>query len=139
MKLKDLTGQKFGKLTVIEMLEERDAHRRVVFRCRCECGNECVVPGYYLTGRGKTSCGCDKAERIRASIRARQAKQREIPQTGRCKGCIHRRFLTGTATTACHYCWDTGKLRNCPVEECPYYCNDRKKLKEILRKEKEAK
>lgn len=41
----------------------------------------------------------------------------------RCKGCGHRRTIDGTRTgpTICHYLLDTGKMRGCPPDECPYY------------------
>lgn len=44
---KNLVGQRFGKLTVIEPTEKR-FHRSVVWRCLCDCGNECEVPQIYL-------------------------------------------------------------------------------------------
>lgn len=42
MKGKDLTGKRFGKLTVLEPTEQR-VRDAVVWRCRCECGNEIFV------------------------------------------------------------------------------------------------
>ena len=41
--LVDLTGQKFGKLTVIER-HGIDKHGHATWRCKCECGSETVVP-----------------------------------------------------------------------------------------------
>ena len=35
----DITGQTFGRLTVMEQLDER-AQGSVVYRCQCECGTE---------------------------------------------------------------------------------------------------
>jgi len=61
-KLKDLKGQTFGKLTVIQFdsMIKRHAH----WLCKCECGNEKVVVGYSLT-RGMTkSCGCFLKETV---------------------------------------------------------------------------
>ena len=57
-KIKDLTGQVFGKLTVLEYAETRN--NRAHWRCRCECGNEIVVSAHSLHC-GKQSCGCDRA------------------------------------------------------------------------------
>ena len=42
MKGKDLTGKRFGKLTVLEPTDQR-VRDAVVWRCRCECGNEILV------------------------------------------------------------------------------------------------
>ena len=56
-KIKDLTGQKFGKLLVLEMTPER-RNRQVVWKCLCDCGNISYVVGQALrTGHTKT-CGC---------------------------------------------------------------------------------
>lgn len=52
----DLTGQKYGKLTVLDATEKR-FHRSVVWRCRCDCGDEREVPSQYLRNGTVTSCG----------------------------------------------------------------------------------
>lgn len=56
-KTKDLTGKKFGKLTVLECVKEKS--KRVKWRCKCDCGNEKTVVGLYLTQGETSSCGCD--------------------------------------------------------------------------------
>lgn len=53
----DITGQKFGRLTVVERLEN-DKHNRSVFRCKCDCGNEITAAGRNLRIRKVQSCGC---------------------------------------------------------------------------------
>lgn len=52
----DLTGQKFGKLTVLEYAGSKRG--RAHWRCKCECGNECIVCSSYLRTGDTTSCGC---------------------------------------------------------------------------------
>lgn len=54
---KDLTGRRFGKLLCLEPTEERGANGGVVWRCRCDCGNECLAVGTRLTQGYKKSCG----------------------------------------------------------------------------------
>ena len=57
MKLVDRTGQVFGKLTVLKQAG-RNNLKKVLWRCRCECGEEIlVVSGSLVTGN-TTSCGC---------------------------------------------------------------------------------
>ena len=56
----DLTGQKFGRLTVIERAENRG--KRVTWLCKCECGNEIVIIGGNLKNGSTKSCGCYKKE-----------------------------------------------------------------------------
>lgn len=56
-KVKNLLGQKFGRLTVISGAENaKDGH--IQYNCKCDCGNECVVAGSQLTGCRSHSCGC---------------------------------------------------------------------------------
>lgn len=53
----DLTGKIFGRLTVIEITNER-YYESVCWLCLCECGNNKIVPSARLI-HGKTkSCGC---------------------------------------------------------------------------------
>lgn len=57
--LNDLTGQTFGKLTVIERAG-RTKNDNATWHCECECGGQTVAMGTSLK-RGETvSCGCVK-------------------------------------------------------------------------------
>ena len=56
----DLTGQKFGRLTVIKRAENKG--KRVAWLCKCECGNEIVIIGGNLKNGSTKSCGCYKKE-----------------------------------------------------------------------------
>lgn len=55
----DLTGQKFGLLTVISETESTIRHCRM-WLCRCECGNLHRVKTEYLRNNDTKSCGCQK-------------------------------------------------------------------------------
>lgn len=57
MRKLDLTGQKFGRLTAIEIVG-KTKHGLMVWRCRCECGNYSRVPVGALRGAAIRSCGC---------------------------------------------------------------------------------
>lgn len=55
----DLTGQKYGMLTVVRIHDQRVmAGRRVAWECRCDCGNKVVVASFMLRSGKTTSCGC---------------------------------------------------------------------------------
>ena len=54
--MSNLTGQRFGRLFVVEPLRVRPS--KIDWKCRCDCGAVCTVSGTNLR-RGKTqSCGC---------------------------------------------------------------------------------
>ena len=50
-------GNVYGKLTVIEEAG-RDKDRKVLWKCRCECGNEKITLGKSLRAGLVLSCGC---------------------------------------------------------------------------------
>ena len=59
-KFVDLTGQRFGRLTVIERSDiiKRSGKRETAFLCKCGCGKECVVMAYNLKNGHTQSCSC---------------------------------------------------------------------------------
>lgn len=69
-KIKDISGQKFGRLTVVA-LADRTLWRgegKTAWVCRCDCGQEKILTGYSFTGGGVKSCGC--LQRESATVRA---------------------------------------------------------------------
>lgn len=62
-KLIDLTGQKFGRLTVIERAGS-DKYKNAMWLCKCDCEKQakCVVNGSYLRQGLSQSCGCYNRE-----------------------------------------------------------------------------
>jgi len=58
---KDLTEQKFGKLTVLEDVG-RNKHKNVIWKCQCDCGNFIDVSTGHLQSGNTQSCGCYKKE-----------------------------------------------------------------------------
>lgn len=62
----DLTGQRFGRLTVIGRAEDKTyANKRysVMWLCQCDCGKQVVKSSVLLRKGFSTSCGCDKGEK----------------------------------------------------------------------------
>lgn len=53
----DLTGQVFGRLTVIKRTENPPS-KRVWWDCACSCGESTVVRGISLRRQDTKSCGC---------------------------------------------------------------------------------
>lgn len=76
---KDMIGKKFNKLTVIAEVGKTN-YGALLYRCRCDCGNEKIVPGQSLRNSTIKSCGC---------IIKDVAKER------RGKPCANRKDLTG--------------------------------------------
>lgn len=53
----DFVGKKFGKLTVIERVSNRNT-RQSWWMCECDCGNKKEIRGIKLATQHTTSCGC---------------------------------------------------------------------------------
>jgi len=53
----DLTGQRFGRLYVLHEAG-RSASGKVLWQCRCDCGNEKTIVGGDLRSGRTASCGC---------------------------------------------------------------------------------
>ena len=68
----DLTGQKFGRLTVIERAPNNDTFTQpaTLWRCKCDCGNEVVVRSYDLRKGRTKSCGCYQREAVSKYIQS---------------------------------------------------------------------
>ena len=60
-KLINLIGQRFGSLEVIERAESKNG--KTFWKCKCDCGNEVTVFGYYLRSGHTKSCGCLRKQR----------------------------------------------------------------------------
>lgn len=102
MAKRDLTGQKFGRLTVLYELPERK-NGKIQWRCRCDCGNEKDVLSTSLTSGHTQSCGCLQKEKTSA------ANKRNIDLVGHRFGRLV--VLSRSATSAKWVCrCDCGNL-----------------------------
>ena len=57
----DLTGQRFGRLTVITRAGSTK-HGQTMWICKCDCGRTATVRGDHLTRDATKSCGCYQKE-----------------------------------------------------------------------------
>lgn len=81
MNVKDITGQVFGRLTVLEFLESRiitskkgKESRKRVYKCRCICGKEVNILRDNLVSDTTRSCGCYAKEQV-----LKRNKERRLP------------------------------------------------------------
>ena len=62
---KDRTGERFGRLTVIE-LAEKGTNIKTKWKCKCDCGNTVVVTSSHLVTGTTNSCGCLRKDTLRS-------------------------------------------------------------------------
>ena len=79
-RLKNLLGQKFGRLTVVSRAPNvvySSNRQRAMWSCNCDCGNKnIVVSGYALTSGRTQSCGC--LQRELSSIRMKASRTENL-------------------------------------------------------------
>ncbi|MFS8986324.1 AP2 domain-containing protein [Streptococcus gordonii] len=59
----DLTGNIFGRLTVLGDVRKRTKNGKVLWHCLCECGTVTFVRGDHLKSGKISSCGCLNEEK----------------------------------------------------------------------------
>lgn len=80
----DLTGKRFGRLTVIERVTKPEQGPRggkssgCFYRCICDCGNETIVGAHLLRSGHTGSCGCLQKDRVREANTKEDKIIREI-------------------------------------------------------------
>jgi len=76
-KIIDLTGQRFGRLEVIERHPGGGHKQHVMWRCICDCGKQTTVNGYSLRSGATTSCGCYGREQASETNKKHGGSRRE--------------------------------------------------------------
>lgn len=78
----DLTGKRFGLLTVVEKAG-KTKHGAIKWLCKCDCGKETTVIGDELRKGNTTSCGCYAKEVARKTAQTHIAgKNKTHGKTG---------------------------------------------------------
>ena len=54
----DITMKKFGKLTALYPTTKRSSDNKIIWHCKCECGNYIDISIACLTSGNTSSCGC---------------------------------------------------------------------------------
>lgn len=62
---KDLTNQKFGRLTALFPLDIKAPNGELLWQCKCECGGSKIVKSSHLTCGNTQSCGCIRRKNIK--------------------------------------------------------------------------
>jgi hypothetical protein len=103
--LKDITGNKYGKLTVLSYAGGGK------WECRCDCGKTVTARGDHLKSGNTVSCGCQNEK----NIHAKKRNMKDI--TGEIHGDLEvlryvRSDKTGTVWECkCHLCGKIVELR----------------------------
>jgi len=94
-KVKDMTGQKFGRLTAISHVGYK--RKYAMWKCQCECGKIITVLGSDLRRGNTKSCGCFKKDRASET-----------------------HYIHGMDGTPTYKSWMGAKSRCCNPDDCHY-------------------
>jgi len=97
-KLIDLTGQKFGRLTVLK--RDYSNKHEASWLCQCECGNTKIVVGSALRLGRTLSCGCLKTETAQQNMKNNR-KNNFIDETGKKYGKLTILYPTKKRANNC--------------------------------------
>ena len=100
--VRDLTGQRFGRLSVISF-EGLNCRGGAQWRCICDCGTTKTIQSGSLTSKRILSCGCHKSELVS-------------------KRSAERNFRHGRTGTKTYIVWKSMKSR-CYRPRCEQYPN----------------
>ncbi len=91
----DLTGQKFGRLTVLKE-HGKDKYGAIEWLCQCDCGKQTIVTGNRLRSGHTKSCGCLNKEQI-----TQLGKENAIDLTGQRFGKLTALYPTDKRIQKC--------------------------------------
>ncbi len=86
---RDITGQRFGRLTAIRPTKARGSRGSIVWLCRCDCGREIRAELGQLTAGYRKSCGCLSHPPLKDLVGKRFGKLTVKAYAGKEKG-MHR-------------------------------------------------
>ena len=134
----DLTGQRFGRWTVMNITDKRTKNRTIIWHCKCDCGNEKDVDGYTLKSGQSKSCGCLNNEK-----RAERCRAGRIDLTGQRFGKLIALYPVYSGDKNTHTKWhcqcdcgnecdiDMGNLRSGKSQSCG--CTNSKQEENIIK------
>ena len=123
-KYEDLLGQRVGDLLVTELMPreyidgklkktEKGYVELVRYKCKCDCGNETIVPRSSLLSWRAKSCGCHKHGRPLGRKNYAFAIALGCETLGYHAGCSAKNVPCRLMKRNC--CWDCDKYEDCNI------------------------
>ena len=85
-RLRDLRGQRFGKLIALASTDKRGNGGSIMWQCRCDCGREALVPASQLVKGYVKSCGCMSHPPLKDYVGRRFGKLTVLNYEGKAEG-----------------------------------------------------
>lgn len=123
----DVTGQRFGRLEVIERIANRGLD--ACFRCRCDCGKLHEVRGKHLRYGEVQSCGCFRVDAPQTHGQSKSityADWSRIPRSELCKRWQKFEHFfedMGVAPSLLHRIRRSDKRKPYSLRNCEWFSN----------------
>lgn len=85
----DLTGRRFGRI-VVESFAGKDKYNNALWKCKCDCGNNCVVNGRSLRNGDTRSCGCLHSNNLVGEKFGRLLAIEELPERTKNRRIVYK-------------------------------------------------
>ena len=131
MKRIDLVGQKFGRLTIVRF-DRVDKFRKIVWLCKCDCGNEHFATTDILRRGNTKSCGCyrDTFKLLPGDEGSFNTTYSQYEANSRNRGyafSLSKDEFRKITSKSCIYCGSKPKpyfaKNRAVVKVVPYFCN----------------
>jgi len=134
-KLDDIVGLKFGRLTVIEIVNK--SSKNISYLCKCDCGNIINVYRFNLKNGVTKSCGC-----LRNEFRRKNPPVNKGFIDNTCINYItNNKLACNNVSGVKGVCWDKSKQKwrvDIQFKKKKYYLSSYVKLEDAKRIRKEA-
>jgi len=111
----DLTGQRFGMLTVVS--RSNNVNGSAMWLCACECGEGAIVRGASLRAGARTTCGNHRSEAHLAAPRRGGTKTHGMDGTPEYRAWINMRSRCNNPTHAAYKDYGARGIKICPEWE----------------------
>jgi len=104
----DLTGQKFGKLLILE--QDKTKEKYSAWICQCDCGNTTSIRAQSLKSENSKSCGCGHKEAMKKNVKSDTSLKKlykqylNKAQSKQRKFLLSQEYFKELTSTRCYYC-----------------------------------
>lgn len=108
---KDITGEKFGRLTAIQPTEKR-WRKNIVWLFKCDCGRDAELPLGEVVALKRQSCGCKRKYTDREEAMWTKTKTNALRRSGHygCTSDLNLSAYISITTQNCFYCGAKPKI-----------------------------
>ena len=114
----NLSGMRFGRLTVLSYAGRTPDQRDSLFKVRCDCGVKFIARSYALRSGGTRSCGCLRRERAVALLAT--ISRNRVPVRVVCQQDLNIQYFPSMAAAAVSLGCSTKNVRDHLLSGRPY-------------------